>query len=481
MLKTKPDLSVNNEIPAKLLRYDLMMELSKQGFTMRCIFRRRDVGQIKNEPYVHGESKKEWFVQGRHLSLESVHPFYLLALVRAAGLQAPIPHLAPENVYRKLLDETFEPPPPKRRKHGFVAVAENDFEFTGAKPKQGKAKLKAAKPQSKGGLVALLLDDDGVNDNAELSDPLDADLRHADVFAQQTVEGSDSPDESSSSSSASSTSSSSASSSSSSSSSSKPGGSNDKEATKKPSEIAESSKPEIRVPAKAGSKRAARDTEFGDCFLTPRYVKGTLGGYQMTCTRDAHKGERRCTKEVSISVAGGEDLALRMLKAWIVFGSSVPDRDTHRTQVWTLIKDMAKEGGLPSQDELDRNAPQDWSIINADMVVGDFQLPETSMVSSPSRLGEALPGVPEAVHARMEAMALAGSLPITTPQQRKRAKFTGGSSLLWASLLHGEAVCQKLYCLLVTLHYSVTYQLCAPTSAFWPELSLLICKTPHEP
>eukprot|EP00971_Amphidinium_carterae_P133717 2648691-Amphidinium_carterae.1 len=113
-----------------------------------------------------------------------------------------------------------------------------------------------------------------------------------------------------------------------------------------------------------------------------------------------------------------------MLKAWVVFGCSVESKSTHMKETWQCIKSMQKEGGLPDEDFLDRNAVQDWSsyecvpAADSDLIeVGERpNHPRTG--STASLLGRAASHVPATVHATMEAMARNGALPITTLEQR---------------------------------------------------------------
>ena len=124
----------------------------------------------------------------------------------------------------------------------------------------------------------------------------------------------------------------------------------------------------------------------------------------------------------------------RMLKAWIVFGASVDTKDDHLHLVWPNIVKMAKEDGIPDENELDFNMPESWQAWESPRRVQDQDVTRQLQQGAPvgrrrqhSLLGDPLPGTPEAVHAEMEQLAAQGLVPITTPVQRARQNFTPGS------------------------------------------------------
>eukprot|EP00971_Amphidinium_carterae_P136415 2702965-Amphidinium_carterae.1 len=211
-----------------------------------------------------------------------------------------------------------------------------------------------------------------------------------------------------------------------------------------------------------------RSIAFGQCFLTPRFKDKLLCGFQMTCTRPEHNADRRCTKEVSFGVAGGEDNCRRLLKSWIVFGACAPSRDAHR-EVFADVSRMKNTGGYPLEADLDRQAPEHWAPFASTTVAGETQccslslfaldtstsflartcstlifpaclfclfvvcrgerlVRDTPREATPSLLGAAAPGVPAEVHREMERLAAMGALPITSPDQRARQKFSKGSA-----------------------------------------------------
>jgi hypothetical protein len=91
----------------------------------------------------------------------------------------------------------------------------------------------------------------------------------------------------------------------------------------------------------SGRKPLEACIPFGCCFLTERFRNSEVIVYQMTCMRAAHNETNRCTKELSIYVAGGRDLLMRRLKAWIVFGASSDNQQQH-FKSWKLIMALAR-------------------------------------------------------------------------------------------------------------------------------------------
>ena len=172
--------------------------------------------------------------------------------------------------------------------------------------------------------------------------------------------------------------------------------------------------------------------DYGLCFMTSRWKDGELCGYQMTCCNPQHNSGKRCTKELSIGVAGGAAQARRMLKSWAVWFCAEASRKDH-LNAWRVVVEHAKaEFRLPSEEDLDKHAPTQWA--------GNLlPVPTAGMPSSPAGpiaglaagvalLGEPGPDVPEPIHAEMERLARLGALPITTLAQRLRNMGTAGST-----------------------------------------------------
>eukprot|EP00971_Amphidinium_carterae_P181572 3602469-Amphidinium_carterae.1 len=125
-------------------------------------------------------------------------------------------------------------------------------------------------------------------------------------------------------------------------------------------------------------------------------------------------------------------MARCMLKAWIVFGSTVLERDDHMFQVWKLIKLMKDQGGLPEEPLLDSNAPTAFDTVLREGI--DPDLPPSAGTALPQTphherlLGAAAPGVPASIHEQMRALVARGALPNTTTAARTRNKFTSGTT-----------------------------------------------------
>jgi hypothetical protein len=180
---------------------------------------------------------------------------------------------------------------------------------------------------------------------------------------------------------------------------------------------------------------------FGICFITPRWKDFALSGYQMTCTVPAHSRGEKCSKELSLVVAGGEDKCIRMLKAWIVLGHESETRAAHMFESWKLVKELAGEG-LPSMAELDSNAPFSWSdtapALDMSMIVVPASIQplasfggvaagaDAGVFAGP--LGVCAQSCPAEVHARMIDLQSQDALPTTSPEQRGRMRLTKGAN-----------------------------------------------------
>ena len=118
-----------------------------------------------------------------------------------------------------------------------------------------------------------------------------------------------------------------------------------------------------------------------------------------------------------------------MLKAWIVFGAGVPTRNEHMFGCWNMTIGLKSDLALPFETLLDENIVHDWAEYDS---VGTAQnidpTAQSILPGGGNQLGLAAPGVPSAVHARMEELAAAGAIPITTLKQRSRNKKTPGTT-----------------------------------------------------
>lgn len=140
------------------------------------------------------------------------------------------------------------------------------------------------------------------------------------------------------------------------------------------------SKPKAKAKAKVAPVSSARDKtnriEYGLHHLVPRYRDGCIVSYHMQCGLPNHNlPGKRCSRELAVHLAGSDENARRILKAWVLLGHSVSDRDLHmdkssRQHLHTALK----EGTLLPEKDLDALA-----VANADsMVVAPFCAPPPS-------------------------------------------------------------------------------------------------------
>lgn len=190
------------------------------------------------------------------------------------------------------------------------------------------------------------------------------------------------------------------------------------------------SKPKAKAKAKVAPVSSARDKtnriEYGLHHLVPRYRDGCIVSYHMQCGLPNHNlPGKRCSRELAVHLAGSDENARRILKAWVLLGHSVSDRDLHmdkssRQHLHTALK----EGTLLPEKDLDALA-----VANADsMVVAPFCAPPPSKKPLKKKLLGSAGKVPRDVHERMEELCRSGGVPASTLEQRERNKLTGGST-----------------------------------------------------
>ena len=152
--------------------------------------------------------------------------------------------------------------------------------------------------------------------------------------------------------------------------------------------------------------------------MTPRHTDGVISGWFCHCTNPCHRDERRCTKEVGVKIAGNSERALRLLKAWVVFGVGCESSVSHHKS-FSMILAMGED--LPSTNQLDLLAPHDWPEL-------DWPVPEdiTSVddgADAPRKRRKKVvqvPDAPEHIHAVAVGMWESGELSVTSPEQRRR-------------------------------------------------------------
>ena len=180
---------------------------------------------------------------------------------------------------------------------------------------------------------------------------------------------------------------------------------------------------------KAGRTRTKEHREdFGSCFMTSRWKHGVLCGYQVTCGNPQRNQGQKCTKEVSIGVAGSAAQARKMLKSWMVWGGGGASRKDH-FDAWRVVVQHTQAGfSLPSEESLDKHAPTQWDVDVLPVPTVETFASPAGLAAGVALLGERGPDVPEPIHAEMERLAQLGALPIATLEQRRRNKGTAGST-----------------------------------------------------
>lgn len=171
--------------------------------------------------------------------------------------------------------------------------------------------------------------------------------------------------------------------------------------------------------------------EYGMHHLVPRFkskTDKTIQSYQMTCHLPEHNtGDKKCSRELTVNLAGSEENARRVLKAWVLLGHGLPTRQEHMDPSTRQdLLNALNDGTLLPEHDLD--------VIKTstaeDTALAPLQ-PQPSGVlegaSNENLLGKRTAGVTAAVHKRMLVLAASGGIPITTPAQRKRNKLTPGT------------------------------------------------------
>ena len=421
-------LAVRNVPVAEMTKYELMTRLEDSGWKLQLVSGKRALQTARSCPYKHLESPLEWYIREKD-GLGEIKPVYLQLLLTAGDYREPIPHFATMDEYRKILDPSFVVVP-RKRKVRFHTDGDDWclLQVPVAKKRSRQLALTAREFPCNDAVeddLLVLLDEVGRDDPGEGS--VSEDSTDCDDAKGSGAAASGAAVEAHSSSSSSSSSSGSSSSSDTSS-----------DSSWSPKHVAKpvpEPKPKAKQSAEKPGDRVRSSNiyePFGACFFTPRYKDGVLSGLQMSCTRPAHNVERKCTKELSFGVAGGEQNCRRMLKTWIVLCASVPSRSEHMIDSWKLVTASKKDGNLMSEHQLDAQCIYDWEEYDATTPVpDDFRFSEqhkSEPAGQQSLLGLPLKGVPQNVHSHMEELARAGAIPLTTAEQRSRQKFTLGNS-----------------------------------------------------
>eukprot|EP00971_Amphidinium_carterae_P352645 6492685-Amphidinium_carterae.9 len=165
--------------------------------------------------------------------------------------------------------------------------------------------------------------------------------------------------------------------------------------------------------AKATTRDASHTVQWGDHSYVQRFTNGVLTGYQMTCHHHT-----KCSKELSFNVAGSESKARHMLKAWIILGLGLPDRESHmKPDVKAMLQEALENGLLLEESLLDKCVSLNHSRWCSPFTINWRQQCE-------GKLGKKAKDVPEHVHKQMEELVRQNKIVATTPAQRLRNRRT---------------------------------------------------------
>ena len=103
----------------------------------------------------------------------------------------------------------------------------------------------------------------------------------------------------------------------------------------------------------AHKRRRSDDASYiwGDAELKMFRITSKITSIQMKCSHPLHQGQGTCTKTRSCLIAG-VDVAVRMLKAWAVWGMELPSKAEHR-RLWEAVEHAWVGEFLPSESQLD--------------------------------------------------------------------------------------------------------------------------------
>ena len=441
--------------------YELYKSLEDKGFQC-CVCSRSERKEIKKTRYVAGDADKLWYMEAGKAPSRN----YLISLLLAESHGEPVPALACSAVAQRILVdhglvEKKPAPKPSQKRLALLdcAIAEDDWEVPAPAPKRVARKPKA-KPKPQADVMPAVEDCDAALQDAEAAvaspiaptsesgtdteeekPPHTAPVKPTAGVAQPSAE----PSVGKASSSAGSSTGCSSSSSSSS------GSSSRSQSSSSSSSAPVAPKPKRRkTPIFDKKKDMSRSVATVHCRLTPRFQKdtGAITGYQMTCLHPQHED---CNKSLSISVAGCEDLTIRMLKAWIVQGQVATSKQEHKN-LWPEILAARKSKAVPSLRDLDKKIAQighlSASASSRPGAAADPSAPQTRVRSKRALPGSAAvsqdqrpakashtvttsgaaPVTPPAVRERMEALIASGAIPKTTEAQRRRNKRTANTT-----------------------------------------------------
>jgi hypothetical protein len=102
--------------------------------------------------------------------------------------------------------------------------------------------------------------------------------------------------------------------------------------------------------------------------------------------------DRVCQKTRNFAVSGGEEMCLRMLKTWVVWGYYCDSAAEHYDEVWKNVVKSWTSNTLPTLAQLDEGAVVEWS----DVLGEEGALAAGPTSAAPSGSGASSSGLPSA-------------------------------------------------------------------------------------
>jgi len=324
----------------QLHAYELLVSLEEDGWLGQVF--EKSMGRSKLEPYVIDKEPKVWYVKRPD---KDPPRLYLVALAKAPVHKLPVPHFAKTEEYEKILN--MQPSAARARRKAKTkrlrTYAENE-EWPDEPPKPVKRARKARRPtylppdseegssstSSASSMPTPEPSPDPVRPDSGRPDPPDDGKglgkgRGRGGRGRGVVHdvGSESSGESDSG----------------------------------PKWLSDLGQRRVFRPRHTDTR-----LPFGLSWLTPKYgQEGTVTDYTMTCKHPLHNDGVKCTKPIRTSKAGGDDIAIRMLKLWMVHGWHAKNKDGH-LHMWPVIEAavLGQSMPLPSEKQLDTCAPLAW-------------------------------------------------------------------------------------------------------------------------
>ena len=424
--------------------FELMQCLERDGFNC-VVYARQERRDIRKAVYSVGD-EKVWYLSADG----DVDRMYLIALLRAGAHRHPVPARATTRQYKDMLGMP-RPATQRRRRRLHMIRGDDSWDEGEPRPPQLRLRDRAAgvrqrrrQRQARHHLDPVLSSDE--RDDSQDNQGPSTSSRSSSLSSPSRAPQSDSGHRPRSSSSS---------------------GSDSNSDNSDPSDAIGLGPSGAADLSDGGGPRAAPDdvpladveprrpknmygsTPFGMCRLTPRFSRSDASmvvGQQMTCNLPNHTG---CTKSISYSVGGGADVCLRKLKHWVLLGIMCEDATSH-TYRWDQVLKDAVDGVLPSQEQLDANAPDSIEPGHAappsagsEQAAGSSTCAEKPVVADgpPAKRAKrahnqagdakaAAPGTPVEVQERMRTLLDEGKSRPTTKQQRRRDRCSEGMTYL---------------------------------------------------